>query len=47
MIKYTKITKSLLREGEAGRYGFYEASNFGCYGVPEFIAFGDTVCTVE
>ena len=39
--------KSLLGEGDAGRSGFYGASSFGYYGVPEFTAFRGTVCTVE
>ena len=34
IIKYTKIIKSLLGEGDSGRSGFYGASNFGYDGVP-------------
>ena len=46
-MKYTKIIKSLLGEGDAGRSGFYGASNFGYNGVPAFTALRGTVCTVE
>ena len=39
--------KLFLGEGDAGRSGFYGASNFGYDGVPEFTAYRGTVCTVE
>ena len=45
--KYAKIIKSVLGERDAGRSGFYGTSTFRYYGVPEFTAFGGTVCTVE
>ena len=30
-----------------GFTGFYGSSNFLYYGIPEFTAFGDTVCTAK
>ena len=47
IIKYTKIIKSFLGEGDVGRSVFYVSSNFGYDGVPEFTACRGTVCTVE
>ena len=33
------MIKSILGEGDAGRSGFYGASNFGYDGIPEFTAY--------
>ena len=41
------IIKSLYGEGDACRSGVYGASNFWYYGIPEFTAFGGTVCLVN